>query len=73
MKFLPGEEFLSSWEPLSYLIKNENSLRRLLYAHAQFLCSLQVSNCQPWVSAIPAAYLLIDCYSTRYLRSLVFL
>jgi len=24
-------------------------------AHSQFLCSLQVSNCEPWLSAIPAA------------------
>ena len=33
----------------------------------------QVWNCQPWVFVIPAAYLLIDCYSTRHSRSLVFL
>ena len=45
----------------------------VLYAHSQFLCKLQVSNCQPWVSAIPAAKLLIDCYSIRHSRSLVFL
>jgi len=26
----------------------------VLYAHSQLLCSLQILNCQPWVSAIPA-------------------
>jgi len=39
---------------------------------SQFLCNFQISNCQPWVSAIPAPYLLVDCYSKRHSRSLVF-
>ena len=28
--------------------------------------------CQPLVSAIPAAYILLDYYSTRHSRSLIF-
>jgi len=38
-----------------------------------FVCSLQDSNCQTWVFAIPVAHLLINCYSTRHSSSLVFL
>ena len=45
----------------------------VLYGHIQFLCNLKVSNCQPWLSVIPAACLLIDCYATRHSRNLVFL
>jgi len=50
-------------------MKNEIFLR-ILWA---FSGSLQASNYQPWVSAIPAAFLLIDYCSTRHSRSLVFL
>jgi len=38
----------------------------VLYAHSQYLSSLQASNCQLYESAIPAAYLLFNCYSTRH-------
>ena len=54
-----------------HMIKNKFSC--VLYADSQFLCSLQVSSCQLWVSAKPAAYLLIDCYSTWHSRSLALL
>jgi len=43
----------------SYTIKNEKTFC-FPYAHSLFLCRLQVSNCQPWVSSILDAYLLID-------------
>jgi len=45
----------------SHIIKNKFACK--LYAHSQFLCSLQASNCPPCVSAISAAYLLIECYA----------
>ena len=43
--------------PFSNFTFNSHNKKRefscVLCAHSQFLCSLQVSNCQPWVSDIP--------------------
>jgi len=49
---------LSNCKYNSHIIKYESFL--VLHAHSQFLCSLQVSSCQPWVSANPAAYFLMS-------------
>ena len=45
------------------------------YAHFKFLCRLvqQVLNCQPWVSAISAAYLLCSTAVRRDIRTAIFL
>ena len=41
----------------------------VLYAHSHFLCSLQVSNCQPCVSSIQVAYLFFSTAIRRDIRT----
>ena len=53
---------------------NSHIIKKRVFLRTLYAFSIQVSNCQPWVSAIPAAYLLCSiCCSTRQSRSLTFL
>jgi len=48
----------------SHIIQNEN-FTCVLYAHSQFMCSLRISNCQPWAGPALSRCNRCDCIGPR--------